>query len=89
MAQRAAVIIASRFPFVFGNWATQWPDAAMLAGGDAREMELLSKRMRRSWINFVRNGDPNHDGIPAWPAHQVSTNKYMSFDGTIGVDDWE
>jgi para-nitrobenzyl esterase len=76
-------------PFVFGNWATQWPDAAMLAGGDVKEMELLSKRMRRSWINFVRNGDPNHDGIPAWPAHKVAANKYMSFAGTITVGDWE
>ncbi len=76
-------------PFVFGNWATQWPDAAMLAGGDTKEMELLSKRMQRCWIDFVRNGDPNHDGIPAWPAHKAGTNKFMSFDGTVRVGDWE
>jgi para-nitrobenzyl esterase len=76
-------------PFVFGNWATRWPDAAMLVGGDAKEMEFLSKRMRRCWIDFVRNGDPNHDGIPTWPAHQAGTNKFMSFDDTMRVDDWE
>ena len=76
-------------PFMFGNWATQWPDAAMLAGGDANEMEVLSRRMRRCWINFVRAGDPTHEAIPPWPAHQVGTNKFMSFDATISVCDWE
>lgn len=76
-------------PFLFGNWATQWPDAAMLAGGDANEMELLSRRMRRCWINFVRAGDPGHDEIPPWPAHQVGNNKFMSFDATINIVDWE
>lgn len=76
-------------PFVFGNWATQWPDATMLAGGDAKEMDLLSKRMRRSWIGFARDGDPNHDEIPSWPAHQAGANKFMLFDATPRVDDWE
>ena len=76
-------------PFMFGNWATQWPDAAMLAGGDANEMELLSKRMRSCWINFVRTGDPNHDEIPAWPSHRLGANKFMSFGATLKVADWE
>lgn len=76
-------------PFIFGNLATQWPDAAMLAGGDANEMELLSRRMRSSWINFVRAGDPNYHEIPTWPSHRVGTDKFMSFDATIKVADWE
>jgi len=61
----------------------------MLARGDANEMELLSRHMRRCWINFVRTGDPRHDGIPFWPAHQVGTNKFMSFDATISILDWD
>jgi para-nitrobenzyl esterase len=76
-------------PFVFGNWATQWPEAAMLAGGNDQQMDELSTRMRRCWIEFVRNGDPNHHAIPAWPAHQPGTDRLLSFDAAIRVDDWE
>ena len=61
----------------------------MLIGGATAEIELLSKQMRECWINFVRHGDPNHDAIPTWAAHQIGTNKFMSFDATVKTDDWE
>jgi para-nitrobenzyl esterase len=25
--------------------------------------------MRRSWIAFVRGGDPSHEMLPAWPRY--------------------
>lgn len=31
------------------------------------EDRTLSARMSRYWVNFVRTGDPNGAGLPAWP----------------------
>ncbi|KAM6177444.1 cocaine esterase-like [Erethizon dorsatum] len=32
------------------------------------EEELLSKRMMKYWANFARNGNPNGQDLPHWPA---------------------
>ena len=29
----------------------------------------MSARMQKYWANFARNGDPNGDGLPKWPAY--------------------
>jgi para-nitrobenzyl esterase len=64
-------------PFVFGNWHSAWRDAPMLAGGDPAEMAALSHTMQRSWIEFIRNGDPG------WPTRGVEEDIYRCFDRTI------
>jgi para-nitrobenzyl esterase len=61
-------------PFILGNWDRAWRDAPMLAGGDGEEMAMLSRAMQRSWIEFVRNGDPG------WLARGVDEDVYMRFD---------
>jgi len=71
-------------PFAFGNFDA-WRDAAMLAGGDAAQMADLSDAMRRTWIAFVRTGDPAHDGLPAWPRHDADKGQTMRFGARIGV----
>ncbi len=71
-------------PFVFGN-PDAWNDAAMLAGGDAAQMADLSAAMRRAWIAFVRNGDPAHEALPAWPRHDTVRRRTMRFGARIGV----
>ncbi len=71
-------------PFVFGNFGS-WSDAAMLAGGDPAQMEDLSAAMRRAWIAFVRNGDPAHEALPAWPCHEADGRTTMRFGARIGV----
>ena len=57
----------------------------MLAGGDAAQMADLSDAMRRTWIAFVRTGDPAHDGLPAWPRHDADKGQTMRFGARIGV----
>ena len=52
-------------PFVFGN-LDAWPGAGMLDGGDRHEMEGLSARVRRAWIDFVRDGSAGED----WPGYR-------------------
>ena len=71
-------------PFVFGTFDA-WPDAAMLAGGNAAQMAALSAAVRRAWIAFVRDGDPSHDGMPAWPRHDVVRRQTMRLGERIGV----
>jgi para-nitrobenzyl esterase len=71
-------------PFVFGTF-TAWSDAPMLARGDAGQMAALSAVMRRAWIEFIRNGDPAHEAMPAWPRHDVVRRQTMRLGSRVGV----
>jgi para-nitrobenzyl esterase len=71
-------------PFVFGNFAA-WSGAPMLAGGDAAQMEALSASIRAAWIAFVRNGDPAHAAMPAWPKHDIVRRRTMCLGARVGV----
>lgn len=51
-------------PFVFNNIE---PPVGLI--GDALERLTLAKSMSGAWTAFARHGDPNHDGIPHWPAY--------------------
>ena len=62
-------------PFVFYNTDVH---ASMTGGGaDARE---LSAKVSNAWINFARSGNPNHNGIPKWPAFEPNHGATMIFD---------
>jgi para-nitrobenzyl esterase len=71
-------------PFVFGNFDA-WRDAAMLAGGDARQMAELSAAMRQCWLAFIRTGTPENEAVPAWPRHDPRHRQTMQFGARIGV----
>jgi len=68
-AARNEILIGGTREEMHGFFATD-PAMTSLAEDRTVDMESLSMQMRRCWIAFVRNGDPNHDGIPCWPAHQ-------------------
>ncbi|KAM6177158.1 pyrethroid hydrolase Ces2e-like [Erethizon dorsatum] len=48
--------------FVFGSLF--WNNKIDLT----EEEELLSRRMMKYWANFARNGNPNGEDLPHWPA---------------------
>ncbi|XP_016047864.1 liver carboxylesterase 1 [Erinaceus europaeus] len=43
--------------------------APFLKGGASEEELKLSKMVMKFWANFARNGNPNGDDLPHWPAY--------------------
>jgi len=63
---------ALEIPFVFGTL----DDTEFLVYPKRDETNtIISEHMMDSWISFARSGNPNHDGIPEWPAYDVE-NRY-------------
>jgi para-nitrobenzyl esterase len=70
----------SELPFVFNNTDR----AAAMTGGGAEAREL-GARMSDAWITFARKGDPNHAGLPKWPAFTAKEGALMVFDNKCEV----
>ena len=65
---------------VFDNVAKS---AAM--SGTGEEAQAIADMMSESWLAFARSGDPNHAGVPQWPAYTSSNRAMMLFDVTPEV----
>jgi para-nitrobenzyl esterase len=61
-------------PFVFDNVDL---DEAMTGTGADRH--LLADRMSSAWVAFARSGNPNHKGLPDWPAFHMAKRATMIF----------
>jgi para-nitrobenzyl esterase len=48
--------------------------------GGTPEARDLAAKMSQAWIQFARTGDPNHSGLPRWPAVSAQTLPTMIFD---------
>ena len=71
--------------FVFGD-----PLQSLGRSGDGEDKNL-SKMMIQYWANFVKNGDPNDENIPAWSESRGPKWEYLEIsrreEGTvIGTD---
>jgi para-nitrobenzyl esterase len=62
-------------PFVFDN--THIPKT-MTNGGP--EVKALAAQTSDAWIAFARTGNPNHTGLPTWPAYTTAQRGTMVFD---------
>jgi para-nitrobenzyl esterase len=47
--------------------------------GNPAEKDLAA-RMSEAWIHFARTGNPNHSGLPNWPAYTPQDRSTMVFD---------
>jgi para-nitrobenzyl esterase len=45
----------------------------------------LSRQMGAAWASFARTGNPNHSGLPHWPAYTADTRATMYFDAPCEV----
>lgn len=44
------------------------------------EAESLSQQISGAWAAFARAGNPNHPGLPSWPAYTLAQRATMIFD---------
>jgi para-nitrobenzyl esterase len=64
-------------PYVFGNLSSTATDA------DRRVSEL----QMTAWTRFAATGDPNGDGVPAWPAYRPGDDAYLEIAATPRIGD--
>ena len=67
-------------PFVLAN-----VDEAKTMTGTAQNRLALQDRMSTAWAAFAKSGNPNHKGLPNWPAFETNTRPTMIFDNTCKV----
>ena len=61
------------------------PNSATTTAPAIRSAFVLSKQMSTAWVSFARTGNPNHSGLPHWPAYTADTRATMYFDAPCEV----
>ena len=61
--------------YAFGN----------LAADAAPEDKALSEAMTRYWVQFAKTGDPNQEGLPAWPSYSPDTDRHLELGDAIAA----
>jgi len=60
-------------------------DEAKSMTGTGADRYLLQEKMSGAWAAFARTGNPNHKGLPKWPAFKTDQRATMIFDNQCQV----
>ena len=71
---------AAEIPFVFDNGEL----LDHYSAGDPAAY-ALNKQMSTAWVSFARTGNPNHSGMPHWPAYTADKHATMYFNAPCEV----
>jgi para-nitrobenzyl esterase len=52
--------------------------------GSGPEVDALSQRLMRAWLNFARSGNPSQEGLD-WPRYDTERRLNMIFDAPCRV----
>lgn len=61
-------------PFAFDN-----VDIGKSTVGEGKERQPLADKMSAAWVAFAKTGNPNHKGLPNWPAFNTTQRATMIF----------
>ena len=73
---------ASDLPYVFGTLdkGVPYPLPPPVPPTVISDVDWqVSKVMQQYWTNFAKTGNPNGDGLPAWPMFDASSRAYIQF----------
>lgn len=68
-------------PLVFGTLGARGSQT-----GTAADARAASAAMQESFVAFAKAGDPNHVGLPRWPAYNLTDRPTMIFDARSHVE---
>ena len=79
---------AAELVYVFGTLAPreEGDESALgpFAAGDFTEADMqLSETMRAYWVQFAATGNPNREGLPAWPAFNADSDEHLELATTV------
>jgi len=62
-----------------------------LPGPATPAQQQLSSQMIQYWTNFVKTGNPNGPGLPAWPRYDASSHQILSLrpEGSTVIDNFD
>ena len=82
-AARNGAYHAAEIIYVFGNLGkSPYPYANAAYDDTDRKLSTL---MVSYWVNFAAKGNPNGDGLPAWPAYSRKTDEALELGDAVRV----
>ncbi len=73
-------------PFAFDNLALAAPTVSADGIQPSAQAQTLAATFADTVINFARNGDPNHPGLPHWPRYDLTARPTLLWNTPVTVE---